>query len=156
MKNTKKLLNSTLILALVFGQTSGTVVEAVSNLKTIQSSTTKKVTQTKETTESSANKKSTKDAKVEKKAETKEKSTEESKTKTNNAKEETSSVRAGEEDPTFELAKLIPDSVEQALPNTTQYKIGNQVLKYIFEKLTNRFLANTTTDNFSAGDTIFV
>lgn len=153
MKTTKKLLNSTLILALVFGQTSGTVVEAVSNLKTIQSSTTKKVTQTKETTESSANKKSTKDAKVEKKAETKtkEKSTEESKAKTNHAKEETSSVRALEENPTFTLPQPIPSETD--LANDTAY-IAHNLISYISRYIND--LLDVSTDNFTVGDTIKV
>ncbi|MGS6443868.1 LPXTG cell wall anchor domain-containing protein [Enterococcus hirae] len=43
MKTRKKLLHSTLILALAFGQTSGTVVEAVSMLNTIESNTVKKM-----------------------------------------------------------------------------------------------------------------
>ncbi|WP_241546150.1 hypothetical protein [Enterococcus villorum] len=53
MKTRKKLLNSTLILALAFGQTSGTVVEAVSVLNAIGGSiNTKKVTKEKEETKS--------------------------------------------------------------------------------------------------------
>lgn len=43
MKTRKKLLHSTLILALVFGQTSGTIVEAVSALNADGSSNTKKI-----------------------------------------------------------------------------------------------------------------
>lgn len=43
MKTRKKLLHSTLILALAFGQTSGTIVEAVSALNADGSSNTKKI-----------------------------------------------------------------------------------------------------------------
>ncbi|MEB7736538.1 hypothetical protein NGA99_06475 [Enterococcus hirae] len=42
MKTRKKLLHSTLILALALGQTSGTVVEAVSMLSSVESIDVKK------------------------------------------------------------------------------------------------------------------
>ncbi|WP_241547494.1 hypothetical protein [Enterococcus hirae] len=43
MKTRKKLLHSTLILALALGQTSGTVVEAVSMLSSVESIDVKKI-----------------------------------------------------------------------------------------------------------------
>ena len=47
MKTRKKLLHSTLILALALGQTSGTVVEAVSMLSSVESIDVKKISKMK-------------------------------------------------------------------------------------------------------------
>ena len=147
MKTRKRLLNSTLILALAFGQTSGTIVEAVSVLNTVSSSTTKKETEKKEETTSKTSKKATQSTKEEKKEEVK-KDTE---TSTIQGRSLVPSARVSEENPTFTLAKPIPDDI--GVPSSDlDRKVGDHIISYIRNKFND--IIHSTTDNYEVGNKI--
>lgn len=146
MKTRKKLLHSTLILALALGQTSGTVVEAVSMLSSVESIDVKKI--------SKMNEKKTTTKKEVKKDEkrTKEKNTEKDKkvadsTESNKIKSSIESFA----NPTFELA--IPVGADIIAASTDSEKeIGKAVNEFLSKKL--NLMIDNSTDDFKVGDTI--
>lgn len=146
MKTTKKLLNSTLILALAFGQTSGTIVEAVSVLNSVSSSTTKKVAKKEETT-SKASKKATQSTKEETKEEVKK----ETDTSAIHERSLSPLVRASEANPSFVLAQKIPSTIEVAHSDVDR-AYGNHFLSYLRKKIPA--LYDDSTDNYQIGDTV--
>lgn len=120
MKTRKKLLHSTLILALALGQTSGTVVEAVSMLSSVGSSTAEKVTKKKEEIEKTEKKIITTDS------------------KTSEKKDIVISSRAIPIDKREEIIKTariyLQETINQLLKNNKQmdkYNVGDQ---FILEK----------------------
>ncbi|MCV3097046.1 hypothetical protein OHC79_11720 [Enterococcus hirae] len=146
MKTRKKLLHSTLILALALGQTSGTVVEAVSMLSSVESIDVKKI--------SKMNEKKTTTKKEVKKDEkrTKEKNTEKDKkvagsTESNKIKSSIESFA----NPTFELP--IPVGADIIAASTDSEKeIGKAVNEFLSKKL--NLMIDNSTDDFKVGDTI--
>ncbi|EOE6378344.1 Rib/alpha-like domain-containing protein [Enterococcus hirae] len=146
MKTRKKLLHSTLILALALGQTSGTVVEAVSMLSSVESIDVKKI--------SKMNEKKTTNKKEVKKDEkrTKEKNTEKDKkvadsTESNKIKSSIESFA----NPTFELP--IPVGADIIAASTDSEKeIGKAVNEFLSKKL--NLMIDNSTDDFKVGDTI--
>ncbi|RBT69176.1 LPXTG cell wall anchor domain-containing protein [Enterococcus hirae] len=146
MKTRKKLLHSTLILALALGQTSGTVVEAVSMLSSVESIDVKKI--------SKMNEKKTTTKKEVKKDEkrTKEKNTEKDKkvadsTESNKIKSSIESFA----NPTFELP--IPVGADIIAASTDSEKeIGKAVNEFLSKKL--NLMIDSSTDDFKVGDTI--
>lgn len=148
MKTSKKLLHSSLILGLTFGNISGPVVEAVSSLKSVERSAIGSTSKTADSTSTSEKKKKTTVAPA------KEKSTTESTKKT-----EKESVKLLEEGSSLQgdalrsLAQPIPDTLSR--PTTSgDIKVTNWMASYVTASLTSKF--STEKDNYVVGDTISV
>ncbi|WVT92679.1 hypothetical protein U8517_07530 [Enterococcus durans] len=147
MKTSKKLLHSSLILGLTFGNISGPVVEAVSSLESVERSAIGSTSKTDST--------STSEKKKEKTTATtaKEKSTTESKKKT-----EKESVKLLEGESLLQgdtllrsLAQPIPDNLPE-----TDYNNDILISGWMVREVQRRITANFSpqTDNYVVGDTI--
>ncbi|EPM8105256.1 LPXTG cell wall anchor domain-containing protein [Enterococcus hirae] len=134
MKTRKKLLHSTLILALALGQTSGTVVEAVSMLSSVESSSVKQSSKKNEKTSTS-------------KKETTENNT--------NSKKQSQSKKIRNLDlpPTFTIAN---DETSDRVSPAKSKQYGTEVASYInyfVNKMLNKNI-DVSEDNYEVGDTI--
>lgn len=148
MKTSKKLLHSSLILGLTFGNISGPVVEAVSSLKSVERSTIGSTSKTDSTSTSEKKKEETTSATAKEKS-----TTNESKKKTEKAStpllEE--SILKGD-DLTRSLAKPIPDTLSR--PTGSDVRLTNWMVNYVAGRITAKF--STEKDNYVVGDTISV
>ncbi|WP_373134253.1 LPXTG cell wall anchor domain-containing protein [Enterococcus durans] len=148
MKTSKKLLHSSLILGLTFGNISGPVVEAVSSLKSVERSTIGSTSKTDSTSTSEKKKEETTSATAKEKS-----TTNESKKKTEKAStpllEE--SILKGD-DLTRSLAKPIPDTLSR--PTGSDIRLTNWMVNYVAGRITAKF--STEKDNYVVGDTISV
>ena len=140
MKTRKKLLHSTLILALAFGQTSGTVVEAVSMLSSVESSAVK---------QSSKKNEKNKNTSTKKKKEAKE-VIEDQKEAIKSSRSSSGSTLLADV-PTFTQAVPIPDSIP--MPYSSEARVvGNHILNYLREQIPA--LLDDSKSDFKVGETI--
>ena len=134
MKTRKKLLHSTLILALALGQTSGTVVEAVSMLSSVESSSVKQSSKKNEKTSTSKK--------------------EPTENNTNSKKQSQSKkIRNLDLPPTFTIAN---DETSDRVSPAKSKQYGTEVASYInyfVNKMLNKNI-DVSEDNYEVGDTI--